>query len=169
MVGGRWVFIPDNGDKGGSGSAFFVWLILIAVGVSFLYGLICPDYEYYPADGSCDETHWDSVFEMEMTHTDYHCEKESFVYEKWLFSDKVSGEIMVAARENEHGVNTSETAINFEGRILDGVLVIELDSIGTIWNNGSTLEVKIIGDTLLRYKGREMVGGRSWSNFPGIF
>ena len=166
MAGGRWVFIPDNEDKGSSGSAFFMLLILIAVGVSFLYGLICHDYEYYHADGSCDETHWDSVFEMEFTHLDYHCEKESFVYEKWLFSDKVSGEIMVAARENEHGVNTSETAINFEGRLSDDILIIELDSIGTIWNNGPTLEVKIIGDTLLKYRGREMVGGRSWFNFP---
>ena len=85
------------------------------------------------------------------------------------FSDDISGEIMAAARENEQGVNTSETAINFEGRIEEGFLVLELDSIGTIWNNGSTLKVKIVGDTLLKFRGRELAGGRSWLNFPGIY
>ena len=168
MVGGRWVFISDNGDKGSSGSPFFMWLILIAVGVSFLYGIIRPDYEYYPVDGSCDEKRH-GILGEEITSEDYNCIQESFVYEKWLFSDKVSGEIMAASRPNEHGVNINATAINFEGRLLDGVLVIELDSIGAIWNNGSTLEVKILGDTLLRYRGRELVGGRSWFNFPGLY
>ena len=141
-----------------------MWFIICVVVVSFLYGLICPDYEYYPADGSCDETDWDSVFEMEMTHTDPYCEEESFVYEKWLFSDKISGEI-----KGYYKREGAVYSINFEGRLDDDILIIELDSMGAIWNNGPTLEVKIIGDTLLKYRGREMVGGRSWFNFPGIY
>ena len=130
-----------------------MWFIICVVVVSFLYGLICPDYEYYPADGSCDETDWG-----------FYCQKESFVYEKWLFSDKISGEI-----KGYYKREGAVYSINFEGRLDDDILIIELDSMGAIWNNGPTLEVKIIGDTLLKYRGREMVGGRSWFNFPGIY
>jgi hypothetical protein len=168
VVRGRWVFVSDQDDKGSSGSPLFMWLIFIAVGVSLLYGIIRPDYEYYPVDGSCDEER-KGILGENVISEDYYCKQESLIYEKWLFSDKISGEIMAAARENEHGVNISETAINFEGRVEEGILIIELDSIGTIWNNGSTLEVKILGDTLLRYRGRELVGGRSWFNFPFFY
>jgi len=157
MAGGTWIWIPDSEDDG---STFLVWIIIVLFLISFLYGLIYPDYEYYPADGSCDET--ESV---------YHCENEYFIYEKWLLSDKISGEIKCSyKRFNKYTSEYIPETItsNFEGRLDEDILIIELDSIGTIWNNGPTLEVKIIGDTLLRYKGREMVGGRTWLNFPGI-
>ena len=138
MAAGRWVYIEGNEDKGSGGSPFLMWFIICVVVLSFLYGLICPDYEYYPADGSCDETDWDPVFEMEMTHTDPYCEEEYFVYEKWLFSDKVSGKIMVAAQEfGDHGGGRFKETdwhkvaplpmveVNFEGRLNDDILIIE--------------------------------------------
>ena len=145
MADGTWVWVPGKKNKGeGSFFSGLLFLLFLAV-LSFLYNLICPDYSY-------TATQYDD-------YKSAYC--EYFVYEKWLFSEEVSGEIIFPG-----GPAYAVDRINFEGRLNDDILIIELDSMGAIWNNGPTLEVKIIGDTLLQYRDREMVGGKCWFNFP---
>ena len=84
MGRGRWVFVPDQNEKGSSGSPFFMWLILIVVGISVLYGIVRPDYEYYPVDGSCDDDR-NGILGDKVISEDYFCKQECLVYEKWLF------------------------------------------------------------------------------------
>lgn len=147
---GKWVFIRDKENNDSGGSVLFIYLIVFGVVASFLYGLIAPDYEFYENEG-------DSF-------------AESLCFDHWLFSSSVKGVLKINAKDNEYiGGYTSDVESEFTGRWERDKLLLDLDSLGNIWNNHEPLEVELIGDSIVRYRGRELKGGSTWFNFPWIY